>query len=157
MMKELLQPLLDFQGLWANDFSRGYLCGCGLALSLLFLWIIIRIIFIFSKRYRRADGIELPGKDQGKIVISRQAIFSTLKEIATRYPAFRIQKLYLEQRKKQFRLRIQLTFSASNDQLPQHAETFRAETGRFLEEKLGISSIQDIVLEIQDIVKPRND
>lgn len=153
MMEEILHPLLDFQGLWANDFSRGYLCGCGLALSLLLLWIVIRILFIFSKRYRRADGIELPIGEHGKIIVARQAIFSTLKEAAERYPDFRIQKLYLEQRKKQFRLRLQLTFNASNDQLPQRAEAFRTEAGKLLEDKLGISSIQDIVLEIQDIIK----
>ena len=124
----------------ANEFYRGFFYGAAGFLALMFALWFIWVVVAFCRRTRRCSSMVI-AQDGGEVVVSENAIITTVKLLAVRFPALELGKVRLYCKRRGHKLVINCAYVLNDDaNLLDLVENFRAHLVENLASMLGMTN-----------------
>ncbi len=137
----MLEQLLNVNDSELCFFNSGYIAGTIVVIA---VFILIRLIFIFIRRNKKAGGVKVATK-YGSLFIATHAISDLVHSMERDFPSLKIAKVYLYENKKlYFSLEINVTFHMQEEGLPNIVTELQQSVLDKLENVFGIANVKTI-------------
>lgn len=141
----------------ANDFERGFYSALVLAVLLFFLLFLFCLILKLIFRKPAVPGVTL-GREDGDIFISRNAIFTAVRNLERDFSELEILKVVMKRnRRKELELAITLLYDARESSFDVVAGLFKQRVFTMLEKSFGIDSVKSVSINLAKIPEDRGD
>ncbi len=135
----------------ANEFERGFYSALVLAVLIFFLLFLLCLIVKLIFRKPAVPGVTLMRED-GDIFISRNAIFTAVRNLERDFPELEIMKVVMKRnRHKDLELVITLLYDAKDASFDAVAGLFKQRVFTMLEKSFGIDSVKSVSINLAKI------
>ena len=149
-----MQKLMGYlSGVWdfcpgATEFERGFQAALILAALIFLLLIVLGLILKIVFRKPAVPGVTLERED-GDIFISRNAIYSAVRNLEDEFPALGILKVVMQRnRRRELELQINVEFEACGEAFDAVAGAFKQRVFVMLNKSFGIDTVRSISINL---------
>ena len=135
----------------ATDFERGFFLALLAAALVFFLLLLLCLIFKLIFRKPAVPGVTLARED-GDIFISRNAIFTAVCRLESKFPELEIQKVNMHKlRHGELALTVTVMFAEKNESFDAVAGAFKQQVFTMLNKSFGIDSVKSVAINLAKI------
>lgn len=135
--------LMQYFGVAANEFDRGFCTALALVITALLLLIVLGLIIKLIFRKPAVEGVSISG-DNGDIFISRNAITGAIRQLQSSFPEFEVLKTALRMEKRQLVITLTVNFNPTAGTLIERVELLKRRIFSDLTTTFGIGTLERI-------------